>query len=357
MYETAWKLSPLRSICFFSGEGFQAASSLMVTGFHSSPFIPWWHGECWGTFVWSSDLCLGKSSNPIVLSLVSQYPNLDFLWVAKQIRNMKKPSKKPTIAEKNSKIFWDPMMTAITDSKMHFPHFDCLFSAGLAGVHHDVVHLCLLRPNGWFRGPQWRDPKWCHSSGQAASISIPSPSHLHPISINLPNSPGSLGSHPGLHDHPLHHDHIERLVGASAARGRLSIAGDRDAGLHHPLLGHLQPRYEGLPMDFGGIWGSLMELFRFLRSDPFPDASEMPISRCLERLKFDVSRSIYCPFFLGPHFISFCDLWEPLKSSQVNIRLPCENPMSRYFENARNSELGHWSHGADSLCFAQGAAG
>lgn len=134
------------------------------------------------------------------------------------------------------------------------------------------------------------------------------PSHLHPISINLPNSPGSLGSHPGLHDHPLHHDHIERLVGASAARGRLSIAGDRDAGLHHPLLGHLQPRYEGLPMDFGGIWGSLMELFRFLRSDPFPDASEMPISRCLERLKFDVSRSIYCPFFLGPHFISFCDL-------------------------------------------------
>ena len=113
------------------------------------------------------------------VKLVSQYPNLDFLWVAKQIRNMKKPSKKPTIAEKNSKIFWDPMMTAITDSKMHFPHFDCLFSAGLAGVHHDVVHLCLLRPNGWFRGPQWRDPKWCHSSGQAASISIPSPSHLH----------------------------------------------------------------------------------------------------------------------------------------------------------------------------------
>lgn len=71
------------------------------------------------------------------------------------------------------------MMTVITDSKMHFPRFDCLFSAGLAGVHHDVVHLCLLRLNGWFRGPQWRDPKWCHSSGQAASInpwfSIPSP--------------------------------------------------------------------------------------------------------------------------------------------------------------------------------------
>ena len=101
------------------------------------------------------------------------------------------------------------------------------------------------------------------------SFSIPSPE----ISQILP---GGLGSHPGLHDHPLHHDHIERLVGASAARGRLSIAGDRDAGLHHPLLGHLQPRY-GRPMESHGFWRSLGFIDGTLqvktRSDPFPDAS------------------------------------------------------------------------------------
>ena len=43
------------------------------------------------------------------VKLVSQYPNLDFLWVAKQIRNMKKPSKKPskkpTIAEQKLQDF------------------------------------------------------------------------------------------------------------------------------------------------------------------------------------------------------------------------------------------------------------
>ena len=68
---------------------------------------------------------------------------------------------------------------------------------------------------------------------------------------------------------------------------------------------------------FGGIGGSWMELFRFSRSDPDiprpPEASEMPISRCLERLNFDVSIDLLS-FLSWPtfHFL----LWS-LRTTQV----------------------------------------
>lgn len=55
-------------------------------------------------------------------------------------------------------------------------------------------------------------------------------------------SPGRLGSHSWLYDHPLHHDHLERLEWASESCVHLSFAGNHDARVHHPLPGDLQPR-------------------------------------------------------------------------------------------------------------------
>ena len=175
---------PTSKHMIFSGEGFQAASSLMVTGFQSSPFIHIHPLVTWGVL---------RNFRLIIRSvswlLVSQ---LGFPVSCQADKKHEETKQETNDCWKKTPRFFEIQwwqMTVITDSKMHFPRFDCLFSAGLAGIHHDVVHLCLLRPNGWFRGPQWRDPKWCHSSGQAASIAI----IFHPISWDLPNSPRRPG--------------------------------------------------------------------------------------------------------------------------------------------------------------------